>query len=871
MFIVDTSPDIHRDPFIPDQPPVEGLKVNAPNTAPQVEEAPNTQKDPAATKQTCVDLIHQGLAFGTLSSQLWDHLTAQDSSMATEIASFKEKYAPYIELLKGTTWKDYVATLEARIKANPQDLSAKQESKNLATFRKDAVHLQEDLTRLAAHTTGIHFGKWVAFGTAGNTSDVDNVYLDASRKTPQTDQMLIKLFADTAYTYLFGEESLSGLQLDVETYLEHPGSSDDMRKALSGPLSNSVFYLELSMVQLAMRKNALGEDEDGWLHYKEHCQKFHEGPFKKTLEDICSDVELLHAQTQVDILCKILKQHGQEIDSDISQDLSESNIKHLQEAAKQTVGPEVFQKAYKQAAMAYKAPRLLRLSEQMDEDQRKINQLSNALPPIQKHQINLLQTRLIACALLRNTFFDESYFSGSAYNIVCDNEGGQLSRRRDEQILSTIEQHREAIRLPPQAISRKTRRPRTALECLISANENTAQFYHYSHPATISERVKTAQDLAIDSSKYAERITSSALSAIDLFEQQLQKPNPQNFVSRVFQKASLLTSDTPKQVEHLQKMRAEIEALHKQATALESCKRQVELNDETTRTLLKEALLEETFGPKPTKPQVKAVETAIDNVLAKFKEGGKYFQQELSLTEKYNIYLVELGKQKCFQTHLSLREPEVKPPSELETAQRIPKAIGDYFANLDESGANVKWIFRRLSFEGEHAILVMAERALRAVDPTRQITEQEVAIAAAKRLQSFLEGHETVYDAQGKELAFDQPSWLKALDSQLQQHVKMPHALELMTWSPQVDTIIRARVGFSRLEDPKIQALHTQARDVTMLKSLQLGSTDDIHRYFQGIQDVGNRLLQFTQTSGVVVAAKKPEGMDFALLWKNTA
>lgn len=869
-------------PFLPhplETPITESPQLKTLPTEPHLAEGQIEQDSP---RQFCVNIIHAGLTFDTLSTQLWKHLTnlpesPESQEIATKISAFKEEYATYIDLLKGTTWKEHINVLEARLKDNPGDKEAKEESAKLAAFRAKAVHLQEELTQLAAKATCIPFGDkgWMRFGTAGNTSDIDNVYSTDSR-TLHANQMLIKLFADTAYTYIFGEDSVSGLQLDIETYLEHPGSAQAMGPAFSGPLSNALFYLELSMVQLAMRKNAFGTSEEGWSKHKEHCKTFHNGPLQASLMQICSDVEILHAQVQVDILCELLKHHPPktltqtEIDR-MAQKPTVETIQSLQTAATESVGGDekAFQKAYKLASMAYKAPRLLKLSQQMDEDQRKINALYTD-PLRNGSQIRELEMHLIARALLRNTFFDESYFTASAYNIVCDSEGGQLSKRRDEKILRTIEEHREGFRLSPRPISRVTRRPRTPIECIISANENIAQFYAHTHES--SQYTRTAYDLAIDSSKYAERITNSALTMLDLIEEQLQKAPTQAATPRS-SRMSLkhILSRPKKQIleTRLQEIRTQVLALHKIATGLENCKRQAELNDEMNKHFLIKALLAKMGHPRLRKSKARAINTAIDLVQAKFKKGGKYYQQELSLTEKYNLYLTELAKQPALKPYITLAEKAVEPLSDIERVDLLEKSAacidGDHF----KQHSMEVMLFKSLEREGQQALLTMEAYRLRTRHPTEQITEQALAQAAVIRLQGFLENREQVGDGT---MGVASPKWTKALDMQLQHHAQMPRELaQLTSGNPAIDTSIRAKVGFSRFEDPEIQALHTQARSREMVQKLGLDSPQAIEAYFQGVESLGDTLLQFAQITEVVGTPTQTQGLALISLWQGTS
>lgn len=783
--------------------PVESIQIDY---QPQIEaETLAINQQPISSSQfknICINLIKECCTFEELSIDLWEQLSRSGEehggssiikttqlAIKNEIATFKSKYCTRIEQMRKTTWKKYIGALSKKIEENPQSKMLQKEWNQIAEFRAAAIQLQNKLTALAALITGIKHSsdEWSAFGTDGNESDVDNTLSTSS--IPQIDQMLIKVFADTSYTYIFGSGALSGDFFDIETYLEHPGGAREVEVKISKTVMGQLYYLELSMAELEMR-NAFGDNIKGWNSYTANCLNYHTAPFRDILDSIFCDIELFYRQVHSDILSKFLF-------ISFSNDIANRP-------------PLTLDTNYKMSAKAYKFARLITLSHQMDQDILELAKLpckdernSNDI-----NKADLLELRIAARGLLRCSFFDESYLTCGAYNITCHREGGQLSKRRDEEILRKVEVCRTASSIfDMPIISKKLRSTATPLEYVISAKENSAKFYHivFAYSCNINNKTSVTKslqnlleekiDIAICSSKYAERVTSSSLAVLKMMQQKLNKEFN-------------LNKDLQ---EELANVNAKALLLHQIASGLEKCKRQKEINDLIAKKLLKEALSKkigfEIQSNEKFNNQMKYINEAIDSIIEKFQPDGKYFNQELTPTDKYNLYLCQ------FEQHV------FKPLNHLSKEYLTETKCGSTQALF-----------------------------------SNQVTTNSLTLS--KKITQNQNNKNFFY--------FFKPSL------PLRKDEEAGPAAKLTSGDPAIDAIIRAKAGLSRIGDLEVQALHKLSRNTQMMRELGLGSINEIEGYFNDINILSSSILKLAQATGIVPLPVKTIGISLINLWQKT-
>lgn len=808
----------------------------------------------------------------------------------------------------------------------------------------ELVELQNKLTGLAAQVSGINHqsNDWGRFGTPGNKSDIDNVYT-GKPTVAQADQMLVKVFADTFYTYIMGPDSLSGIQLDVETYLLHPGKTwapeDNTDPASKGKL----YHLELTMAQLQMR-NAYGHDHEGWEGYKNRSLAFHdkEPLLRSALNEILTHAEQLHAEIQIDILNEMRKQMPLPISLEVDFLLSEQQeevalsvsdiktpgktIETLRAIIEDVIGKESFGKAYKQANMTYKCQRLLTLSQHMDEDYQALYfPLPPKTPPkLKTPEADRIYISLTKKALLRNVFFDESYFTSGAFNVVCEKEGGQLSKREDEKNIKFIEQSRTSQTLDYLAISSIYKSPRnasTALDFVSSVCENSAQFHHIA----FSQKENLGK-AAIDSSKYAERTTSSSLEVLRLMEEKLNNSGRLPPEKEPFQK-------------DIKDAFTEIKRLHTMTTALEKRKRQTELDDLTTQKLLEDVLID----PRFTAEKKITIKENITNTLQLFQPGGPYFAQEITSTDKFNFLLQHLTQKDSI---FEIEEPQpitINTPIERLSADIVAAfnqmespllsskmdqpAMGLYrtldhnsqinllmnakssllAANKSSSPEEIvsytiekikqdqlplihpggvegrmltalltlpeqsKKLFHLLPPNSQIDLLIVAERTARVLHPMEKISHDTIAYYTTKILEGYLHNTEEGLAEQGENLKLK-----KNLIGQLNADKKASEnnraVWEKNVWfekssisrmssgDEKLDAIFRAKAGFPRIGDREVQALHTLSKESEMMRITGLNDSE-IDKYFEDMEKIQHTIIRLTyQLELLPLPSKDNEG-----------
>lgn len=928
-------------------------------------------------KSECLYLIYNtSSSFGELSNNLWDKLSGKSlnpdlkestqaihATIESEITDFKNKYDAEIKQMSTTNWKDYISDLSKKIANNPQSEELQEKWKSIAEFRGAAVRLQNKLTGLAASAVGIEHTKWGAFGTPGNGSDIDNTYT-SDPNIPQVDQMMVKFFADTLYTYIFGADTLSGIQLDLETYLEHPGSAWDTEKEISGSSINQFYYLELSMGELQMR-NACESDAE-WNAYKASRIRKFSDPLKEVLEKIFKEVELFYKSVQINILCEVLKKYNN-IETDPYQKneimQSEDGLAKLHNAARQAVensiglgpqgkahSPEFLDKAYKQAVKRadaiYKCPRLMKLSELMDQDVTELNNLLKSDLPASKktEKKDEIELRLAARARLRNSFFDESYLTSGAYNIVCDREGGQLSKRRDDENLRLLETARLTSNvLDFPIVSRKFRSRATPIEHVNSARENSAKLYHENHskhqnpsPDKTEEEVyKEKVDIAINSSKYAERTTSSSLEALKMMQKKINE----------------LKSSSPDSVEldllqqEIEQTQIKISNLHKKAGGLEKCKRQTEINDTTTKKCLENVLipklpseidlkvalelmtkllsgtnLEEDALKLVTKlfpdidahearelmskllPEIRfeealelmtklsakihlenVLDIAIDKVQAMFQSGGKYFDQEISPIDKYNLYLSHL--------ELLIFKPLNIFTKEYQAVDEIINSTKTQLEKELKKDSDEKKLFDILSPADQYSLVMDAKKKLNNPSPSpkaiakmainllkKSLTEVDAPLSMPQKVKENITAKfaslrqkevETNYsNTNPSPNSFSISPRIKAARKKLWE--KAGNAVVGTSGNAEIDAILRAKAGLPRIGDAQVQDLHTASKESEMMQELGLGTVHEIDNYSDEIEKISDTIFELTQASGLIATPAQAPGINISALWQQT-
>lgn len=593
---------------------------------------------PQALKARCLETIATTRSnFQDLSNGLWSTLRQQSGAINDKIEKFQERYQEKIDILSKKDWKSLKKEFGDRMAT---DKSMHKDGVSFEEFRTEAQKFQEELTGMALKELGVPPIKTKDGGTPGYNSDKDVTIL-TDPKASEVDKMLTKTLADTSYTHTF--RGLSGTQIDLETYLLHPGVALKTDSVISDLDSKRMFSrLETTMAALDMRRS-FGPDEKGWKNYTNDflTKTSHMPEFNQAMEKIFAEVESFESAMISDIKMQIL-----------AENCTTEQLSVIKEGGKEAVDKAVSEilkdnpEALKNASMLYKSSRLMNLSADMDKDaqalagkKQAIENLTGQLITLKNRQKNMpsgynlgadklqkeckalqlacekLEINIATRAAIRNSFFDESYLTQGALNKVVESEGGQFALRRDEGIMDQITRNRAVTHVSQfTVVSKKTFKEATPQEQVMSAMENFSKYTNkqekYSHEASKAKTAKeadhTMQHLVIEGAKYAERVTSSCVASL----KQMAAKNP-----------------------NLNPLLKQAEALHQKTSELEKCKRKFVLNKESSIELLTKALL----APNATRSAEDKMKKDLLEVMQHFEPRGKFDGEELSSADKYNL------------------------------------------------------------------------------------------------------------------------------------------------------------------------------------------------------------------------------------------
>lgn len=460
--------------------------------------APSTSEKPSLS-QVKRQLSSPAANFEELSKNVWKELEKSPLIQA-EIKKFSDTYPGMIEIMRGPppiSWQDLCAHHKELMDDKPIA-----DGKSFEQFRWAAVAFLEKVVGIATTSLGIAEkpGHWDASsGTKGYKSDIDNPYFPDGQMSEEN-QMLVKTLADTFWTHFFG--GLSGTQIELESYIRHPGLTRQSGKGLEDPKEKQNFSrLEIAMSVTEMRR-AYADNPDGWKKYKANFLnkiKDTNPPLYEAYKSIFKDVDEFEKVMHKDIMAQIEKEYGTEYAG-----FSDKEQRY----------------AYKKAALLYRIPRLINISAQMDELTKKKEELEKNLIRLKdklilpkneikkiKSQIDRIEVQLASRAAIRNCLLDETYAAQATFIVICQAEGSQ--RTKTEKVGLARQQEVDQIRRQVSPLARTQARLPTAGELIISARENLAKAR-----AKLEHSKGDIGNTSIEISKYTERTAQNCKQAL---------------------------------------------------------------------------------------------------------------------------------------------------------------------------------------------------------------------------------------------------------------------------------------------------------------------------------------------------------------------
>lgn len=619
----------------------------------------------------CLDLLEnsQNRTGFDVSQDLWVLLLQNSPEIQEKIDLFKKEHAEKCAILQEKSW----STLKSEL-GDKMATEKGQDGLTFNAFRENAKQLQEQVSLEIGRTLGLPSGSWKATGSCGYDHDIDNVFYPDEKNASEVGQILVKILADTFWVYTFGNKcayQLSDTQIDLNTYLEHPGSTRNTaaRIEFDQKAKRQFNRLELSMAMIQMRRVYINDLEE-WKKYKaEFLERVKDNKeFAAAMVQIFKEVDAFESTLNCEIYQLVLKEYNQSPDNSTEAGLRSQCLSLTKN------DPE----AFKRVSLLLKIRKSLSLSKMIDDKrnqldthirtkekiyphasahcQSSLNSMKNKLnAPLKKKKesqsnykeenpiCHQLEIEIATLSAHRNVLFDESYLTQAAYNTACTVEGGQMAQRRDEEIISLMQQNAHV------PIQKKVRRYAQIDEWAISGLENQkflAKILHAQkdcayHPGKSNELM---QDALIESAKYIERLSLDCLSALKLSQ------NSQN-------------TPTEKLILHAKN-------LYRKAAALEKCKRKEFLDRAVTVQLLTQELTPHLYQMDLKLPwwqklcdviinvcncifsslilsyKQKKMISEINQVVIFFEIGGKFYKEELSIEDKCNVAMSHLADRK---------------------------------------------------------------------------------------------------------------------------------------------------------------------------------------------------------------------------------
>lgn len=630
----------------------------------------NLEEDFSLKQETLAKIHTHSGDYITLATNVWDALIHRNPTIQEKVNQFTQRHRAKIkELLRGATWYKLKANLKDKM-----ELGSEEEGISWQTFRNEAKKLIESMVETVAIQLELPKHHWFDTGTIGYQSDIDTVLCVESGVSEQ-DQMLLKILFDTGWSFVF--QGLSGTQADIESYLMHPGQTKKTFSKLSSPEAKKNFIrLELSMAFLQARKG-FGTNLKGWKTFQSQMlDQIDNFSLRSTLGQIFNEVEAFESVI----------------------------LTGIEEAQSQFGKNQRSPEELKQASLIYKTARLLTLSKQMDDDLTQITRKQKFLDSSSQNidsetkknvirELERLEVRLATCAAVRNSFFDEAYFTQGAFNVVCNNEGGQVSHKRDKNILSLLESNQENPK-EFSIISKKTYPFSKTEELIASQQENLGMLQNKIHKCEYTKQ--EASQIAVEVSKYSERTMTSSVQLLDK-------------VTTLYPENKIILS-----------LFNEAKKIHYKTVELEKCKRQFVLNKETSKSTL-ETLLTETYktsthvnrslhfdclkemldrggsayGLEVEEEMLeRKIKEDTQKLLDHFESNGKWGAEELLPKQKYDLALTFLKQKNYIQLKERSNDFQIEPPmpkleAVLKARSGFPRLKDQEVQNLHQSSLQI--------------------------------------------------------------------------------------------------------------------------------------------------------------------------------------
>ena len=364
-------------------------------------------------------------------------------------------------------------------------------------------------------------GWFIDIGTPGYNSDRDLIHITPFNMSEEVQTSISILCAQLVRNALAG--SLRDT-LDVTAFRDHPAKFDTQDKIETERNKSESSRIDEDLINLqnfrAYHANPLNPQDHGLKAYQKYVEEQLHSPYATGAQSASfREVENLMIAIHEGIREQLFKEHPE------LREALEKNPNFEQAYAEYiNAHPDQFQLARD----SYIEPRLMALSKEMDQCTEQIKKLTLDLyspknqnkRPIQQ-QIEMLELMKKRNGTLIASFYEESFYTCGAYNVVLRYKGGQSTQRKVEK-LHAEQRRRSSFKPEPINLSQLVLEDKEASEpvpndLLASMREN---LIFYNEHFTNGNK-ESWDKLLIDKSKYSERVLNAAIKLCDMLNDKL--------------------------------------------------------------------------------------------------------------------------------------------------------------------------------------------------------------------------------------------------------------------------------------------------------------------------------------------------------------
>lgn len=560
-----------------------------------------------------------------LSARVIQAACASKPLIQQRIADFQQRFPVHIDAVNTQSWNQLKTQLgDDMLKPYPGTDSSMEQFRGAANDEIAAI-----VTELAQEL-GLPDATWSACGTVGYNSDVDTALLPTGGgRMSIEDAVTYKALRDCVHTHLIG--GLSGVQLDTESYVQHPGQLD-FGRFLTSRLAQRTFQAGEKASIIIQRHVSLARHPKDYEASKNRDLDSIACTWERdAMAALYGQVEAMMDMLEGKIEDKMLEQNGQASPRGTNPSSRSALCRGIR-----AQNP----RAYKEAREAVMVPLRMQLGAMCAELQKDISAQERLLHsemtrPAAEQRIDDLYLELHCCFMVVNLLQDEGTNSVAEGKVTLFQEGGQIHAGEQKKTKASLRLARsgsaDALKRSPHARKHSTDALRSSLrnsqqlfnmaimedaskelgktfekpsgrDLVLAAYEEAAQLEHVILDGLHAG--KDPGDVAIEAGKYALRCAGNLLRGLEAFKESLQERDgktPPEFGNLLLQ-ATRLTEV---------------------ATQLERCKRKQRISTDMAVKMLCDVAMRGLQRHGGGADEI-TIRGRLNGAFSDFRRGGKY-------------------------------------------------------------------------------------------------------------------------------------------------------------------------------------------------------------------------------------------------------